>query len=175
MGNQWRNWQLRQILVVVWARNQKYDKSPTFSITVDMPKWNFADNLPQFPTTKKSSYISDESVERVYTVPKTIEFSFILSNAVVETVKVRINAIPFIFFQADVWPFEIRTTAWRKCNQNRWHSFLWFSAHCINEIKNRCFTTDSVKCRPELKLQHFSLFVPVTACFWGQFRINSPS
>ena len=37
-----------------------------------------------------------------------IIFSFVLSNAVVETVRVRINAIPFIFFEAVVRTFEIR-------------------------------------------------------------------
>ena len=37
---------LRQILIVVRARNQNYDKSPTFSMTVDVPKGNFADSFP---------------------------------------------------------------------------------------------------------------------------------
>ena len=36
-----------------------------------------------------------------YSLPKTVEFSFVLSNAVVETVRVEINAIPFIFFEVD--------------------------------------------------------------------------
>ena len=44
--------------MVVRARNQKYDKSPTFSIAADVPKRNFADNLLQHLTTKKSSHIS---------------------------------------------------------------------------------------------------------------------
>ena len=39
------------------------------------------------------------------------KFSFVLSNAVVETVGVQINTIPFIFFEADVRSFEIRITA----------------------------------------------------------------
>ena len=42
---------------------------------------------------------------------KPQNFSFVLSNAVVEPVRVRINAIPFIFFEADVQSFEIRNTA----------------------------------------------------------------
>ena len=62
---------------------------------------------------------------------KPQNFSFVLSNAVVETVRVRINVIPFIFFKADVRSFEIRITAWRKRNQNWWHSFLRFSVDCI--------------------------------------------
>ena len=37
---------------------------------------------------------------------------------------VRINVIPFIFFEADVQTFEIRITAWRNRDQNRWYSFL---------------------------------------------------
>ena len=45
---------------------------------------------------------------KYYSLSKTIEF---LSNAVVETVRVRINVIPFIFFEADVRSFEIRITA----------------------------------------------------------------
>ena len=45
-----------------------------------------------------------------FSLPKTIEFSFVLSNAVVETVGALISAIPFIFFEADVRPFEIRIT-----------------------------------------------------------------
>ena len=47
---------------------------------------------------------------RQYSLPKTIEFLFVLSNAIVDTVRVRINAIPFISFEADVRSFEIRTT-----------------------------------------------------------------
>ena len=67
-----------------------------------------------------------------YTVcRKPLNFSFVLSNAVVEPVRVQINAIRFIFFEADVRSFEIRTTAWRKRNQNRWHSCLRFSADCM--------------------------------------------
>ena len=42
---------------------------------------------------------------------KTIDFSFFLSNAVVETIKARINAIPFTFFEANVRLFEIRISA----------------------------------------------------------------
>ena len=42
---------------------------------------------------------------------KTIEFFFILPNVVVDIVRVRINAIRFIFFEADVRTFEIRITA----------------------------------------------------------------
>ena len=56
---------------------------------------------------------------RQISLPKTIEFSFVISNAVVETVRVRINAIRFTFFEADARSFEIRITAWG--NQNRWH------------------------------------------------------
>ena len=37
---------------IVRARNQQYDKSQIFSITDDVPKRNFADNLPQFLTPK---------------------------------------------------------------------------------------------------------------------------
>ena len=50
---------LRRILLVVQARNKKYYRSSTFSITVDVPQRNVADNLPQFLNAKKSSYISD--------------------------------------------------------------------------------------------------------------------
>ena len=48
---------------------------------------------------------------KYFSLSKTIEFSFVLSNAVVETVRVRINVIPFIFFEADVRSFEIRISA----------------------------------------------------------------
>ena len=34
------------MLIDVQARNHKYDKSPTFSIAIDVPERNFADNLP---------------------------------------------------------------------------------------------------------------------------------
>ena len=44
-------------------------------------------------------------------LPKSVYFPFVLSTAVVETVRVRINAIRFIFFAADVRTFEIRITA----------------------------------------------------------------
>ena len=37
---------LRRILIVVRARNQKYDRSPTFSTAVHVPKRNLADNIP---------------------------------------------------------------------------------------------------------------------------------
>ena len=35
-------------------------------------------------------------------LPKTIEFFFVLSNIVVKTVRVQINAIQFIFLESDV-------------------------------------------------------------------------
>ena len=38
-------------------------------------------------------------------------FFFVLSNAAVETVRVQVNAIPFVFFEADVRMLEIRITA----------------------------------------------------------------
>ena len=45
-------------------------------------------------------------------LPKTIEvFLRSFERAVVETVRVRINAILFIFFEVDVRSFEIRITA----------------------------------------------------------------
>ena len=50
---------LRGILIAVRARNQKYDKSPTFSITVDVPRKHFAYNLPLFLIARNSSYLSD--------------------------------------------------------------------------------------------------------------------
>ena len=53
-------------------------------------------------------------------LPKIIEF-FIFSNVIVYVIRVRINAIRFIFFEADVRNFEIRIIACRKRNQNRWH------------------------------------------------------
>ena len=65
---------------------------------------------------------------------KPQKFSFVLSNAVDETVRVRISAIPFIFFEADVRMFEIGITAWPKRNQNRWHSYLRFFADCIRSF-----------------------------------------
>ena len=42
---------------------------------------------------------------------KPSNFSFILSNLVLDIVRVQINAIEFIFFDADVRTFEIRITA----------------------------------------------------------------
>ena len=42
---------------------------------------------------------------------KTIEFFFRSFSAAVETVRVHIKAIPFIFFEVDVQRFEIRITA----------------------------------------------------------------
>ena len=61
-----------------------------------------------------------------FSLQKSMEFCFVILNAAVETVKVQINAIPFIFFQVDVRSFELRTTVWRKRNQNRWHSSYSF-------------------------------------------------
>ena len=66
-------------------------------------------------------YMVDHMTLLLYSLPKTIEpsnFSFILSNVVVDIVRVRINAIRFIFFEADIRNFEVRITAWRKRN---WH------------------------------------------------------
>ena len=63
-----------------------------------------------------------------HSLPKTIEFFFVLSNAVTKIVRVRIKAFRFIFFEADVRTFEIRITAWRNRNQNWLRSFLRFSA-----------------------------------------------
>ena len=57
--------------------------------------------------------------------------SFLLSNAVVETVRVQINTILFIFFEDDIRTFKIRITAWCKHNQYWWHSFLRFSTDCM--------------------------------------------
>ena len=37
---------LKRILIAVRARNQKYEKSYTFSITADVPKKNSVDDLP---------------------------------------------------------------------------------------------------------------------------------
>ena len=50
----------------------------------------------------------DMSNVQLYSLPKTVDFSFVLSNAVFGTVRVRFNAIPFIFFEAEVRTFEIR-------------------------------------------------------------------
>ena len=55
----------------------------------------------------------------LFSLPKTVEFSLVLSNTVVETARAEINAIPFIFCEIDVRPLEIRITALRKRNQNR--------------------------------------------------------
>ena len=40
-------------------KSKKTEKrqNPTFSIILNVPQWNFADNLPQFPTSEKSSYM----------------------------------------------------------------------------------------------------------------------
>ena len=67
-------------------------------------------NIGYFPENLKVSLI---------VCRKPSNFSFILSNVVVDIVRVRINAIRFIFFDADVRTFEIRITARRKRNQNR--------------------------------------------------------
>ena len=40
---------LGRIVIVVQARKKKYDESPTLSITVDVPKRNFADNFAIVP------------------------------------------------------------------------------------------------------------------------------
>ena len=50
-------------------------------------------------------------LEHLFSLPKTIEFSFVLSNVVVEIVKLRINAIRFIFFKDEFGTFEIRINA----------------------------------------------------------------
>ena len=62
----------------------------------------------------KNSLILSDSVCR-----KPQNFSFIVSNVVVDIVRIRINPIRFIFFEAEVRTFEIRITAWRKHNLNR--------------------------------------------------------
>ena len=65
---------------------------------------------------------------------KPWNFSFVSLNAVIKTVRFQISTILFIFFEVDVRLFEIRITAWRKRDQNWWHSFPQFSADCfVNE------------------------------------------
>ena len=46
----------------------------------------------------------------IYSLPKTIEFSSVLSNAVAMTVRVQINTINFILIEDDIQTFEIRIT-----------------------------------------------------------------
>ena len=59
---------------------------------------------------------------------------YLFMNAAVTTVRVQIHAIQFNFTEAGIRIFQMRITVWRKCNQNRWHSFLWFTADCISEL-----------------------------------------
>ena len=61
-------------------------------------------------------------------------FPSVLPNAVVTTIRVLVHTIQFDFTEADIPTFEIRITAWRKRNQNRRHSFLWFSADCNSPV-----------------------------------------
>ena len=65
-----------------------------------------------------------------FSLQKTIEFSFLLSNAVLESVRVQIKTMLSIFFEDHTVMFKIRITAWRKHNKNPWHSLLRFSANC---------------------------------------------
>ena len=46
-----------------------------------------------------------------FSLPKTIEFFFNVSKAVVKTVGVQINAIQFILFEVDIRMSEIRIIA----------------------------------------------------------------
>ena len=59
----------------------------------------------------KAALIFFRGFDLFHSLPKTIDFFFVLWNAVIETVRDQINAIPFIFFQADVPSFEIRIAA----------------------------------------------------------------
>ena len=67
-------------------------------------------------TTNKTGLKSEAVVLRIYLLQGSVcrkpsNFSFIFSNVVVDIVRVRINAIRFNFFEADVRTFEIRITA----------------------------------------------------------------
>ena len=71
----------------------------------------------------------------MFSLPKTVEFFPVSFERNSRNLRVRINAIRFIFFEADVRPFEIRITVWCKHNQNWLRSFLRFSADCLDSFK----------------------------------------
>ena len=74
---------------------------------------------------------------RTISLPKTVEFFPVSFERNSRNLRVRINAIKFIFFEADVRPFEIRITVWCKRNQNWLRSFLRFSADCNDGIRRK--------------------------------------
>ena len=69
--------------------------------------------LTQLTTLEQSthSFYTGFILIGICSLPKIIELSSILSNVAVDIVTVRINAIKFIFFEANVRPFEIRIAA----------------------------------------------------------------
>ena len=104
----------------------------TFDWANNFTSINVYENETVMPISSTAAiYFNETEDKAAFSLPKTTEFSFILSNVVVNIIRVRINAIRFIFFETDVRTFEIRINAWRKRNQNRWHFFLRFSADCI--------------------------------------------
>ena len=81
------------------------EKSVAFSGAI---LWN------EVPISKRKTESLDSikiNLKHTTVCRKPQNFSFVHSNAVVETVRVQINATPFIFFEADVRTLEIGITA----------------------------------------------------------------
>ena len=139
-------------------------KQLTFcAYSVDFMRNYIRNYIAKFKESLKAPSPASSAFQTVCRKPSN--FSFVLSNAVVETV--RVYAIPFIFFEADVRSFEIRITAWRERNQDRWHSSLRFSADCKRR-RIKCWKQKSLICNQICNQKAFELKV-----FQYQIRRNS--
>ena len=72
-------------------------------------------------------------------------FSSILSNALVKTIRIQINATQFIFIEASNGTLEIKVSMWRKRNQNWWHSLIWFSADWFETLDGSRMTVKNLR------------------------------
>ena len=75
---------------------------------------------------------------------KPLNFSSILSNDVVKTVRVQSHAIQFSWMESDIRTFELRIMVWRNRDQYRWLTFLWFFADWNKTILVRIATVQEV-------------------------------
>ena len=80
-------------------------------VTLDL-KWSETKNLKVLICDNFFlPLVGNETLHSHTVCRKPYNFPFILSNVVVDIIRVRINAIRFILFEADVRTFEIRITA----------------------------------------------------------------
>ena len=67
-------------------------------------------------------------------------FPLFFPNAIVKTIRVQINAIQFIFIEADIRKFEIRIIASRKHNQTTVGKKLYLGGVAKKRLLRHCIT-----------------------------------